>query len=632
MKAFVQFVSKNFFYRFGLLGLTYGLALSLTFWIAYQLRFDFFINDPDKYRIYTGQFQTALPLILILKLAFLAVFGQFSRLISYFSIPDLFKVHTAVGGPSILLLFATIFLPNPQALLPPRGVLLIDFVLSFGIVIFIRLGLRILRERSASATSGSSTKSSKKRVAIIGAGDTGSQLITELLSKSNSGLEPIAIFDDDTSKWRTKLHGVPVMGCPSLVPDLEQQLRLETVILAIPSASSKRIGDLVKHLSKGSYDLVTVPSLNQLASGSVQINQLRNVDIEDLLQRPSITLDQDNIRKVIRGKRCLVTGAGGSIGSELCRQILQYHPEHLLLLEQSEVQMFQIEQELLDKGYENITSLICDILDAKRLEKLFHDQKPDVVFHAAAHKHVPLMESQPSEAIKNNSWGTSLVATLSMRHKVDRFVLISTDKAINPTNVMGASKRAAEIFVQALHHDPSNQTRFIAVRFGNVLGSSGSVIPTFRKQIAQGGPVKVTHPEITRYFMTIPEACSLVLEAGSIGKGGEIFVLDMGEPVKIIDLAEKLITLSGFTPWSDVEIEITGLRPGEKLFEELQHEGEDMTPTQHPKIMRFLSESESLENAEKMILSLMSVAKNESSEKIKIELQRFIPEYRPFLK
>ena len=614
-----------------MLSLAYSFALSLTLWVAYQLRFDFFVNEPDKYRIYTGQFQTALPLILVLKLAFLAVFGQFSRLISYFSIPDLFKVHISVGSPSILLFFATFFLTNPQALLPPRGVLLIDFVLSFGIVIFIRLSLRIIRERSSSATNGSSAKSSKKRVAIIGAGDTGSQLVTELLGKSNSGMEPIALFDDDTSKWKTKLHGVPVMGCPSLVPDLEQQLRLETVILAIPSASSKRIGDLVKHLSKGSYDLVTVPSLNQLASGSVQINQLRNVDIEDLLQRPSITLDQDNIRKVIRGKRCLVTGAGGSIGSELCRQILQYHPEHLLLLEQSEVQMFQIEQELLDKGYENITSLICDILDAKRLEKLFHDQKPDVVFHAAAHKHVPLMESQPSEAIKNNSWGTSLVAKLSMRHKVDRFVLISTDKAINPTNVMGASKRAAEIFVQALHHDPSNQTRFLAVRFGNVLGSSGSVIPTFRKQIAQGGPVKVTHPEVTRYFMTIPEACSLVLEAGSIGEGGEIFVLDMGEPVKIMHLAEQLITLSGFTPRSDVEIEITGLRPGEKLFEELQHEGEDMATTQHPKIMRFLSEPKNLEDAEKMIQSLTKEIDEASGSDLKQRLKQFIPEYQPAL-
>ena len=531
----------------------------------------------------------------------------------------------------MLLLFATFFLPNSQALLPPRGVLLIDFVLSFGIVIFIRLGLRILRERYSSATTGPSTKSSKKRVAIIGAGDTGSQLITELLSKSNSGLEPIAIFDDDTSKWRTKLHGVPVMGCPSLIPDLKQKLRFETVIFAIPSASSKRISDLVKFLSKGSYDLVTVPSLNQLASGSIQINQLRNVDIEDLLQRPSITLDLDNIKKVIRGKRCLVTGAGGSIGSELCRQILQYHPEHLLLLEQSEVQMFQIEQELLDVGYENTTSLICDILDEQRMEKIFDDQKPDVVFHAAAHKHVPLMEFQPSEAIKNNSWGTSVVAKLSMRHKVDRFVLISTDKAINPTNVMGASKRAAEVFVQALNHDPSNQTRFIAVRFGNVLGSSGSVIPTFRKQITQGGPVKVTHPEVTRYFMTIPEACSLVLEAGSIGEGGEIFVLDMGEPVKIMDLAEKLITLSGFTPGSDIKIEITGLRPGEKLFEELQHEGEKMATTRHPKIMRFLSDSKNLEDAEKMIHSLTQGIDEVSASDLKQRLKHFIPEYQPQL-
>ena len=632
MKAFVQFVSRNFFYRFTLLSLAYSFALSLTFWVAYQLRFDFFVNEPDKYLIYTGQFQKALPFVLVLKLAFLAFFGQFSRLISYFSIPDLFKVHISVGGPSILLFFATFFLTSSQALLPPRGVLLIDFVLSFGIVIFIRLGLRILRERSSSVTNGSSAKSSKKRVAIIGAGDTGSQLITELLGKSNSGMEPIALFDDDTSKWKTQLHGVPVMGCPSLVPDLEQQLQLETVILAIPSASSKRIRNLVKHLNKGSYDLVTVPSLNQLASGSVQINQLRNVDIEDLLQRPSIALDLNNIRKVIRDKRCLVTGAGGSIGSELCRQILQYHPEHLFLLEQSEVQMFQIEQELLDGGYKNTTSLICDILDEQRMEKIFQDQKPDVVFHAAAHKHVPLMESQPSEAIKNNSWGTSVVAKLSMRHKVDRFVLISTDKAINPTNVMGASKRAAEIFVQALNNDPSNQTRFVAVRFGNVLGSSGSVIPTFRKQIAQGGPVKVTHPEVTRYFMTIPEACTLVLEAGSIGLGGEIFVLDMGEPIKIMDLAEQLISLSGFTPGSDIEIEITGLRPGEKLFEELQHEGENMATTQHPKIMRFLSESKNLEDAERMILSLMSVAENESSERIKMDLKRFIPEYKPFLK
>ena len=447
----------------------------------------------------------------------------------------------------------------------------------------IRLGFRVFRERYLSDRGRRGHGA--RRVGIIGAGDVGANLARDLMGRRGLGLMPVAFFDDDRSKWRSRVHDIPVVGAPEAMLDQKLNLELEEVIIAMPGAPAKRIGEVVKILQKARLKFETVPSLDQLATGKVKVSQLRSVEIQDLLGRKTVELDTANIAAILKGRVVMVTGAGGSIGSELCRQIATFNPQRLLLVEQSEVQLFPIEQELTEAGYRGIVlPLVGDILDAQRMHYIFKRFVPEVIFHAAAHKHVPMMESQPSEAIKNNTFGTARLAEMSLEFGVDRFVLISTDKAINPTNVMGATKRLAEVLLQALHAKHPDRTRFITVRFGNVLGSSGSVIPIFNKQIAAGGPVKVTHPDVTRFFMTIPEAAGLVLQSGAQGIGGEIFVLDMGQPVKIVDLARQLIELSGLKPDEDIQIEFVGLRPGEKLFEELSYKGENITPTNHPRL------------------------------------------------
>jgi FlaA1/EpsC-like NDP-sugar epimerase len=355
------------------------------------------------------------------------------------------------------------------------------------------------------------------------------------------------------------------------------------------------------------------------------------VQIEDLLGRAEVEIDGETIRHMITDRVVMVTGAGGSIGSELCRQIASFGPRKLLMVERSEPALFPIEQELIEHHKPRLVPLVADILDPSRMEDIFREHRPAAVFHAAAHKHVPLMEAQPREAIRNNVFGTTQVAELAQRYGAERFLLVSTDKAINPTNVMGATKRMAEIRVQAMQKPAGNGTLFAAVRFGNVLGSSGSVVPTFARQIAAGGPVKVTHPDVTRYFMTIPEAVTLVLQSASQAQGGDIFVLDMGQPVKIVDLARQMIELSGLKPEDDIEIQFTGLRPGEKLFEELSHSGENISATAHPKIMRFMSTPLSDEQAASYLDELRTGIECSSVEDLKVLLHRLIPEYQPQL-
>ncbi|MEO8429512.1 MAG: nucleoside-diphosphate sugar epimerase/dehydratase, partial [Verrucomicrobiota bacterium] len=423
-----------------------------------------------------------------------------------------------------------------------------------------------------------------------------------------------------------------VFGRPEDLLNQKLNLELEEIIIAMPSASAKRIGEVIKILQQARLKFEIVPSLDQLATGQVKVSQLRSVEIQDLLGREPVELQTENIRKTLENRVVMVTGAGGSIGSELCRQIASFNPQRLLLVEQSEVQLFLVEQELNDLGYGGIIlALVADILDDPRMRYIFERFHPQIIFHSAAHKHVPMMESQPSEAIKNNTLGTVHIAELSLEYGVDLFIQISTDKAINPTNVMGATKRLAEIFLQALHASNPTRSKFIAVRFGNVLGSSGSVIPTFNKQIAAGGPVKVTHPDVTRYFMTIPEAVGLVLQSAAQGSGGEIFVLDMGKPIKIVDLARQLIELNGLKPDEDIQIEFTGLRPGEKLFEELSHKIENVTPTNHPKIMRFVTTPLSLSEVRKLLEELNRELHHAEPNQIKLLLRQAVPEYHPYL-
>ncbi|MFO1496818.1 MAG: nucleoside-diphosphate sugar epimerase/dehydratase [Verrucomicrobiota bacterium] len=555
------------------------------------------------------------------------MFRQFAGLLSYFSVPDLRRIFYSTGLSTALLFLAYY---SGFLRVAPRGVLLIDFMLAFTGLSLVRLGFRLVREQYLTPQSGSQRRA--RRVGIIGAGDVGASLARDLMARRGLGLVPIAFFDDDRSKWRSRVHDIPVVGPPESLLDQKLNLELEEAIIAMPSAPAKRIGDVIKILQKARLKFETVPSVDQLATGKVKVSQLRSVEIQDLLGRKPVELDTKNIGATLSRRVVMVTGAGGSIGSELARQIATFSPQRLLLVDQSEVQLFPIEQELIESGYGGqILPLVADILDAPRMRYILKRFVPEVIFHAAAHKHVPMMESQPSEAIKNNTLGTAQLAEMALEFGVDRFVLISTDKAINPTNVMGVTKRLAEIFVQALYAHSPNRTKFMAVRFGNVLGSSGSVIPIFNRQIAAGGPVKVTHADVTRYFMTIPEASGLVLQSAAQGSGGEIFVLDMGQPVKIVDLARQLIELSGLKPDEDIEIEFVGLRPGEKLFEELSYKGENITPTNHPKIMRFVTQPAAIDEVRQQLQDLASRLHEIEPNQLKTLLKKIVPEYQPYL-
>lgn len=604
-----------------LLAAIYGAVLWGVGVLAFLVRFD--LNVPHEYDFYLPRWGW----VVLLKVVLLGLFGQFSGLLTYFSIPDFRRISVAMLGAASVLLLSRLIVPR-ELFAPPRGVILIDFVLSVGALTLLRLGFRVVRE-GLSVRPGESGR--HRRVAILGAGDVGARLVLDLMAKRALGLKPVAIFDDDTTKHGTSVHGVPVLGPPEMVVEQKSRLELTEAILAMPSASARRAGELIRLCREAGLHVEIVPSVAQLATGRVRVSQLREVDIVDLLGRDPVTLDTANIRLLLTGKVVLVTGAGGSIGSELCRQIAAFAPRQLLLVERSEVQMFPIEQELIELGHgAMVVPLMADILDEPRMRGILERYQPAVMFHAAAHKHVPMMESQPAEALKNNSLGTASLAELAVAAGVGRFVLISTDKAINPTSVMGASKRLAEIYMQALHATAPERTRFMAVRFGNVLGSSGSVVPIFKRQIAAGGPVTVTHPEVTRYFMTIPEAVGLVLQSAALGSGGEIFVLDMGEPVKIVDLARQLIELSGLRPDEDIEIRFSGLRPGEKMFEEINHQKELLTPTTHPKVFRFVAEPEVYGTVREAFERLRAEGLTGEAADLKDWIQAQVPEYRPF--
>jgi FlaA1/EpsC-like NDP-sugar epimerase len=608
-------------WRFALLSLLYGLELAASLWLAYELRFDFLVEPGyQRERIFVLLWLVPVQLLL------LGLFHQLNTLLGFFSTPDLARMFHALTISSIIAGFVWIW-PGP-GFSPPRGVILLDFVLSLVGLTGVRLALRTLRESLSVSAQQHGLR--KRRVAIIGAGDAGAVLAHELLLKPGYGLEPVAFFDDDQHKWHSRVHDIPVLGPPENLLEANGRLDIEEVIIAMPSAPARRVGELVRILRQSRLQCRTVPSLDQLALGQIRVSQLRNIEIQDLLGRERVELETESIHEVMKERVILVTGAGGSIGSELCRQLATFHPRHLLLVDRSEPQLFQIEQELIGLGHAECTvPLVGDILDAARMRQIFADFHPQVVFHAAAHKHVPMMESQPGEAIKNNSLGTAQLADLALEFGVERFALISSDKAINPTSVMGATKRLAEMYVQSLYASYPAQTKFMAVRFGNVLGSSGSVIPLFQRQIAEGGPVKVTHPDMTRYFMTIPEACLLVLQSATQGTGGEIFVLDMGKPVRIVDLARQMIELSGLKPNRDIQIEFIGVRPGEKLFEELTHKGEDFAPTSHPKICRFVSVPCDLTQLQQTFQHLRVKLDAMDTEQLKRALRQVVPEYAP---
>ena len=609
--------------RFLVLCVLYAIELTVSLWLAYDLRFDFMV--PDTF--YQERYFVLLWLV-SLQLILLGLFHQLTPLLGYFSTPDLARMFHALFISSVITVLVWIVWGAGFA--PPRGVIAMDFVFCLVGLTGVRLALRMLRE--SGAVSGARKGQRQRRVGIIGAGDAGALLAKELSLKPGFGLQPVAFFDDDNGKWHSRVHDIPVLGPPERLAEVSAKLEIQEAIIAMPGAPARRIGEIVRLLRQVRVPCKTIPSLDQLALGQVRASQLRNVEVEDLLGREKVELETESIRLALQDRVVLVTGAGGSIGSELCRQIATYYPRHLLLLDRSEPNVFQIEQELIGREHrQRIIPLVGDILDRARMKEVFARFRPEVVFHAAAHKHVPMMEHQPGEAIQNNTLGTAQLADLALESGVARFILISTDKAINPTSVMGATKRLAEMYVQALYAAHPDQTKFMTVRFGNVLGSSGSVIPLFHRQIAAGGPVKVTHPAMTRYFMTIPEACMLVLQSAMQGTGGEIFVLDMGSPIKIVDLARQMIELSGLKPDEDIQIEFIGVRPGEKLFEEVTHKGENFAPTAHPKICRFLSQPADLARIRATLQKLRANLHQFEANELKLMLKETVADYEPCL-
>jgi FlaA1/EpsC-like NDP-sugar epimerase len=466
-----------------------------------------------------------------------------------------------------------------------------------------------------------------KRLLIVGAGNAGEALLREIQRMPIAQYEVIGFIDDDPIKQGTNIHGIPVRGTVEQLPKICEDQNIEEIAIAMPEATHHQRRRVVQVFDKGTkIRFRTVPSLTDIASGKLRVSQIRDVSINDLLGREAVELDLDLIEAFLKDKTILVTGAGGSIGSEMCRQVCNFSPKLLLLIEQAENPLFYMEQEL-NKQFADIPvkAVVCNITDKMRVEEIFETYKPQVVIHAAAHKHVPLMELNPGEAIKNNITGTITVAEAANNYGATNFVMISTDKAVNPTSIMGSSKRIAEMYIQDLSR--TSKTHFVTVRFGNVLGSEGSVVPIFKKQIAEGGPVTITHPKMKRYFMTIPEASQLVLQAATMGKGGEIFVLDMGEPVKIEDLARDLITLSGFKPGEDIEITYTNPRPGEKLFEELSIEGEDMQRTRHPKISIWKNKPMDRDTLRAGINELATIAQTQNYDEIVQKIKELVPEY-----
>lgn len=616
-------IIQNKFWRLITLQLLYSAVLVASLYLAFELRFDL---HPDPF---LEKFRFGLALSLGLTLPALWIFGQYRSLLSYFGVPDAQRIVYATTISAVGMIAA--WHMGFTQVTPPRGVIILNFVFASTGLISMRLFFRVFRERYSEKMP---RNRKKKKLAIYGAGSAGAALVEELLARPNLRLEVCAIFDDDHKKANTRLHGVPIIGDLASLRKNSSSLGLNEVILAMPTAEPNRTRQVVAQCRRLNLPVRTIPTIHHVVNGHLHLDRIKPVEFEDLLARELVEMEGPVNQQWIQGRKIMVTGAGGTIGAELARQVWGCHPRSLVLIDRNEPSLFAIEQELKEDGAgSEVIPVVADIGDIARIQTILTQQGTDLIFHAAAHKHVPLMEQQVEEALTNNSLKTIRLGEIAAERGVKDFVMISTDKAINPTSVMGASKRIAEIGLQVVQNvHPS--MKISSVRFGNVLGSSGSVIPTFRRQITAGGPVTVTHPEVTRYFMSVAEAVGLVLAAARLGKGGEIFILDMGEPVKIESMARQLIELSGFEPGREIEIRYTGLRPGEKLYEELCHDEEVTEKTEHAKILRLKIQNNSLrqkEEIESLIRSTLEEAANGNITQAKQKIRALVPEYTPWL-
>jgi FlaA1/EpsC-like NDP-sugar epimerase len=615
------------------------------FWIV--LGIDFFLLCLAYFLSYLIRFEGKIPpevilnikhtiwLIIPFKLLVFFNFKLYKGMWRYTSINDLLNLIKATFVSSTVIILTILYFHRFEGY--PRSVFIIDAFLTLFFIGGIRLFIRLIHQTATSNIVNTTRfpffqnmKKGLKRLLIIGAGDAGEKILRELHGNPRLKYDVVGFLDDDPKKHGMQIHGVPVLGDMDHLSILAKEHEIDEILIAIASATRKEMRQIVDLCKETGLKYRIIPGIGELIDGRLTVKAIRDVVYEDLMGREAVQLEMEKIGKYIKNKSILVTGAGGSIGSELCRQIAHFFPRNLILLDHTENNLYQIESELRkDFPYLKFTSNLGNVLNQSVLRAVFSKHKPKAVFHTAAYKHVPMMELNPCEAIFTNILGTQRLLEIVKEFEIERFVLVSTDKAVRPTNVMGASKRLAELLTQC-YDNRFNPTRFMSVRFGNVIGSSGSVIPLFKRQIERGGPVTVTHPEITRYFMTIPEASQLILQTGAMGEGGEIFILDMGSPVKILDLARDLIRLSGFEPDEDIEIKFVGLRPGEKLYEELITEGEGIFPTSHEKISVLRKPPCDFNWLKTQIDELTVLAEKQDAVGIKRKLKEILPEYEPY--
>jgi FlaA1/EpsC-like NDP-sugar epimerase len=612
-----------------------AIIVNIAYLGAFLLRFDGVI--PAEYLVNYPVFAVSVTVITI---SVYYIFGFYRKMWQYASIREMYYVFLGVTAASLVVIAAAYIFIYPEAVMKPmpRSIYPIAWLLNLVFTSGSRFGVRFFREyRNGNGKNGESAAApvNPKRALIIGAGEAGAMVAKEMYGHPTSGLLPVGFIDDDLRKQGMDLFSIPVLGRREDIPHLVGKYEIDEIIIAMPSTPGQKIREIVEICKGTGVRVKTVPGVYELIDGKVSVSQLREVQLEDLLGRDPVQLDMERIAAYLKGKTVLVTGAGGSIGSELCRQVARFQPGALILLDNTENNLFDIEQELKEH-FPDIKQFaeLADVRKSCPIKRVFELYHPQVIFHAAAYKHVPMMERFPEHAVNNNIYGTYLVASTAKKFGCETFIFVSTDKAVNPTSIMGASKRAAELVVQHFNEQCKQEnlnSRFAAVRFGNVLGSRGSVIPTFKRQISAGGPVTVTHPEMVRYFMTIPEAVQLIIQAGSFAKGGEIFVLDMGEPVRILDLAQDLIRLSGLTPGQDIDIKYTGVRPGEKLREELFTDQEKMSATKYSRIFVAHNGDNYLDDAQLLLERVLQGYGVNDADEARNLLNNFFPTINPML-